>query len=254
MGASNHSISKVPFRTTRWSVVAQAQNPDSDEARTGLTQLCQIYWYPLYAFIRKQSPTPQEAEDLTQSFFVHLLENNAVAEADRREGKFRTFLLTCCKNFLTNQRIRDCRMKRGGNNALLPLDFVLANERYQRELVDESTPEAIYERRWAMLLLEQALQMLQQELQQQGKGELYQHLQPILTATPNAARYAQIAKALQTTEGAVRKHMQRMRQRYGQLLRTAIALTLESNELVDEELLALSAILASPQNSKPRFV
>jgi RNA polymerase sigma factor (sigma-70 family) len=245
MGDASCAASGDPFATTRWSVIARAQDPASANARAALAELCQAYWYPLYVYLRGQSSSAQAAEDLTQGFFVHLLEKDLISAVDRNKGKFRAFLLACCKHYLANRRDHDHAQKRGGDRTILSLDFASADQRYQREPADPLTPDAQFERRWAMTLLEQTLARLQQEMEQQGKADLYRHLQPVLTAAPDAARYSNIAETLGITEDAVKKNVQRLRERYGQLLRDAIAATVETPEQIDEEIQSLFAALAS---------
>jgi RNA polymerase sigma-70 factor (ECF subfamily) len=231
------------FPSTHWSIVLQAQGRTSLQAGEALAHLCRVYWYPLYAFIRRHGEAHEAAQDLTQEFFARLLEKDFLASVERHKGKFRAFLLACCKHFLANQHDRAKAQKRGGGRAPLPLDFVSAEERYRREPADRITPEKLYERRWALALLEQVLEWLRQEYADAGKGPLYDRLKGALTAGADALPYAEVAAVLQMSEAAVKKAAQRLRGRYRDLLRAEIAATVETPEQVDEEIRELFGAL-----------
>src|SRR3989442_3158752 len=157
------SVPDLRFTTTHWSVVLMAGQADSPQANEALEKLCRIYWYPLYVYVRRQGNSPEDAQDLTQIFFSRLLEKNYFAKADRDRGEFRTFLLRSLKNFLVNEWKRAGRLKRGGDLTLLSFDANVAEERYAGEQIDESNPDAAYEQRWAVTLIEHGLATLRRE-------------------------------------------------------------------------------------------
>ena len=213
-------------------------------AREALSTLCGIYWYPIYAYLRRRTGDPEAALDLTQGLFADLLARNALAVADPARGKFRTFLLRCCDNYLANQRDAGRARKRGGGQQPLSLDFASADERYRQDPADFATPEALYRRRWALTLLEATFDQIADEYERAGHGDLYRLLRPTLTAEPNAPAYATVAAALGMTESAVKKASQRLRQRYGESLRQQIASTVEGPAQVEEEIRELFSALA----------
>jgi DNA-directed RNA polymerase specialized sigma24 family protein len=230
--------------TTHWSLVVRAAHPDAPGAREALAELCRTWWYPVYAFIRRRCGA-ESAQDLTQGFFADLLARNALAAADASRGRFRTFLLACCTNYLANQRDADRALKRGGGRPVLSLDFASADDRYRHDLVGEATPEALYRRRWALTLLEATFNLLEQEYERAGRGRLYRLLQPSLAGRPDALAYAAVAEELEMTESAVKKAAQRLRQRYGELLRRQIAATVDGDEQIEDEIRELFAALES---------
>jgi RNA polymerase sigma factor (sigma-70 family) len=229
------------FATTRWSLVIAAGG-SSLPARDALAELCRLYWYPLYAYIRRKGNAHAEAEDLTQEFFARLLERGDLAAVDPARGRFRSFLLAACNHFLSNQRDRDRTLKRGGGRQPLPLDFGAAERRYDAEPGHDQTPERLFERRWTLALLDHVLQRLQQDYEGSRKGALFQRLKGQL-AGEAAASYAEAAAGLGLTEGAVKVAAHRLRQRYGELLRDEIAQTLDDPAAVDDEIRALFAAL-----------
>ena len=231
------------FATTRWSLVAAAGGRDTAGARESLAGLCGVYWYPLYAYARRRGHTPDEAQDLTQAFFARLLEKNWIAGADRAKGRFRTFLLSAMKHFLADEWDRERARKRGGGVRLLPLEFDAAEERYTAEPADATSPDRIYERRWALTLLDQVLARLRGEYVGDGKGGLFEALYPCLVGERTAQPYAELARALGSTEGTIKSHVHRLRQRYRTMLREEIASTVASEEDVEDELRHLFAIL-----------
>jgi RNA polymerase sigma-70 factor (ECF subfamily) len=233
-----------PFATTQWSLVLLARNRASPQADDALATLCRAYWYPLYAFIRRQVPTAEQAEDLTQEFFSRLLEKDFLRTVDRARGRFRAFLLACCKHFLANERDRAGARKRGGGRPTLSLDFQSAAERYHREPADTLTPEKLFERRWALTLLDQALGQLGREFGQAGKGELFEHLKVALVGGVGTPSHAEVAEALSMTEAAVKKAAQRLRERYRVLLRELIAATVDGPGEVDDEVRTLFTALS----------
>jgi RNA polymerase sigma factor (sigma-70 family) len=232
------------FVTTHWSVVLTAGRSDTTRARDALARLCQTYWYPLYAYVRRRGYSPPDAEDSTQEFFARLLAHNWVGRADREKGRFRSFLLTAMKRFLADEWDKARAQKRGGGVPLVPLQFDTAETRYGMEPVDNVTPEQSFERRWALTLLDEVLKQLRAEYQQEGKTELFAELNPCLIGDRTAQPYAELAEKLGVSEGAVKSAVHRLRQRYRQLLRDEIAQTVDGPGEVDEELHHLFAVLA----------
>ena len=236
------------FATTRWSVVAAAGQGSSTESREALATLCQAYWYPLYGYARRHTPSPHDAQDLTQAFFAELLEKDYLQAADPRRGKFRSFLLAAFKHFLSRQRERANAQKRGGGHCPLTIDFQAGEQQYHREPADHETPETLYERRWALAILEHALARLRQELAGAGKERLFECLKGALEGEGLQASYAQIGQDLEISEQAVKVAVHRMRRRYRELLRAEIAQTVAFPEDVDNELHDLFAAVRSRKN------
>jgi RNA polymerase sigma-70 factor (ECF subfamily) len=222
-----------------------ARRSDSTRAQAALASLCQAYWYPLYAYVRRRGHNPEEAQDLTQEFFARLLQQNWLAQADRDRGRFRTFLLSALGHFLANEWHKAHAQKRGGAVQFVPIQLDTAETRYGQEPVDRLTPEQCYERRWALALLEKVLDRLRDESAADRKAELYDTLKPCLIGDRQAQPYAVLAEKLGLTEGAVKVAVHRLRQRYRQLLREEIAHTVGSPAEVDEEMRYLFGVLAS---------
>jgi RNA polymerase sigma-70 factor (ECF subfamily) len=235
--------SAARFTSTSWTVVAQAREPNSPEARQALAALCQAYWYPMYAFVRRRGHSAHEAEDLTQGFFADLLARDSLKEVDPSKGKFRSFLLAALQHFLSNQRDRDQRLKRGGKIPHLSLDFHEAENRYQREPGHVETPERLFQRRWALTLLARVLEELECEVNCEHKGPLFERLKPTLMGESDAASYAQIGTALGMSAGAVKVAAHRLRKRFRALLQEEISRTLadpgDFQEEINELFLAL---------------
>ena len=233
------------FATTRWTMVLQAgdlPNPDSERA---LAELCTSYWYPLYTFVRRRGYEREAARDLTQAFFVKVLEKNFVVAADRDRGKFRSFLLGALKHFLANEWDRDNALKRGGGKTHVAIDFVEGEETYGRELADTGTPEDSYARSWALVQVDRALEDLRQEMVRAGQEARFEKLGPFLTGEDRGMRYREVAAELGISEGAVKVGVHRMRLRFGELLRTQVGQTLDDPEDIDEELRGLFAALST---------
>jgi RNA polymerase sigma factor (sigma-70 family) len=232
------------FATTRWSIVVAAGQSPSPDAQQALSTLCEAYWYPLYAYIRRRGYAVDDAQDLTQAFFTEVLAKNRLSIADPRRGKFRSFLLTALKNFLAKQWRAEHAQKRGGTETLLPLDFLMAETRYSREPGHELTAEKIYERRWALTLLECVLARLASEQTAAGKSLLFDSLKTYLGGDQNGVPYREIADRIKMTEGAVKVAVHRLRRRYRELLHGEIADTVTDPEDIDDELRALFAAVA----------
>jgi RNA polymerase sigma-70 factor (ECF subfamily) len=231
------------FATTRWSVVLRA-GAGSAAADDALAKLCRAYWYPLYAFVRRQGHGPHDAQDLTQGFFARLLEKKDLAAVDRSKGKFRSFLLAAMKHYLANEWDRAHAQKRGGGLALISIDDAEAEGRYAHEAAEQRTPEQLFDRRWALTLLDQVLARLEDEMACAGKRAIFDALKFALTGA-SAAPYEEIARHLGTTEGALKVAIHRLRDRYRTLLREEIAETVGSAAEVDEELRHLFAALST---------
>jgi RNA polymerase sigma-70 factor (ECF subfamily) len=233
------------FLTTHWSVVLTAGRPESSRAASALSRLCQAYWYPVYAYVRRRGHGPHDAQDLTQEFFARLLQHNWVAQADPAKGRFRTFLLSACSHFLANEWDKARAQKRGGQVQTVPLQLDSAEERYGREPADPLTPEQCYDRRWAMALLDEVMLRLKDEYQAQGKGALFEALSACLVGSRETLPYAELSVQLGVTEGTIKVAVHRLRQRYRQLLREEIANTLAEPAQVEDEMRHLMAALSS---------
>ena len=236
------------FASTRWSLVVAAGQGTSPESQEALATLCRVYWYPLYAYARCRLPSVEDAQDLTQEFFARLLEKDYLRAADPGRGKFRSFLLTAFKHFLAKERDRAHAQKRGGGRHPLPLDFQAGEHRYCLEPADHATPETIYERRWALTLLEQTLARLRQEFVSADKGKLFDCLKRTLTGDDPPRPYALLAEELGISQQAVKVAVHRLRRRYQELLRAEIAQTVASAEEVDDELRDLFAAVRAPKS------
>jgi RNA polymerase sigma factor (sigma-70 family) len=231
------------FATTHWSVVIGAAVESSPAAEQALSQLCESYWFPLYAYVRRQGHNPDEAQDLTQEFFKRLLAGNYLKTADPKKGRFRTFLLAAMEHFLAKQWRDARRQKRGGGQVLLSLDEQDAEARYLIEPAHEIAPEHLFERKWALTLIDRVFQRLKEEFVAANKLRLFEVLQPLLTGDRTDSTYAAIGTQLDMTEGAVKVAVHRLRARYGSLVREEIAQTVSSPDEVDQELNYLLQVL-----------
>lgn len=227
------------FVTTHWSVVLKAGNDTA-----ALSELCRVYWSPLYAYVRRLGKSPQDAEDLTQAFLARLLEKNYIASADQEKGRFRTFLLIALKRFLANEWDREHAQKRGGFQTIIPIDHAMAESRFGAEPACADQPDVLFERQWAITLLDQVMAQLQAEYTDTDRGELFTHLHPCLTKEDDALPYAEIAAKLGMTEAAIKMALQRLRGRYRELLRTEIAKTVESPDEIEDEIRHLFAVFS----------
>lgn len=214
------------------------------QAQEALARLCETYWYPLYAFVRRGGYSPADAQDLTQEFFARLLANNWIARADPHKGRFRSFLLMVMKRFLAKEWEKARALKRGGNLPPIARGLETAEGRYTNEPADTRTPEQLFERQWALTLLQTVLRHIRGEYVKAGRGELFEKLEPSLTADRATLPYAQLARDLGMTEGAVKVAVFRLRERYRACLRSEIAQTVASPAEVDGELRHLCRVLA----------
>lgn len=230
------------FMTTRWSVVLAAQSKSSPDSAAALETLCRAYWYPLYAYVRGSGRSPHDSQDLTQEFFARLLAQDWLRVVLPEKGRFRTFLLATMKRFLTNEWHRDMAQKRGAGNLPLSLDTAEAEHRFAAE--PPLTPDELYERRWAMTLLDESLERLQSEFTRIGRGQEFMFLKEWLTAERGSIPYERIAANLGTTEGAARVAVHRMRKQFRLLFRQTIAETVDATGDVDAEVRHLVAVLS----------
>ena len=244
--ASGKNSDQRVFATTQWSlVVAAAKNDSKAGSSEALEQLCENYWYPLYAYVRRRGFSADESNDLTQSFFAQLLEKNSIEHADPDRGKFRTFLLTSLKNFISNQWRSDQAQKRGGHLKKFSLEIARGEEKYAMEPVDSATPESLFDRRWAMTLLATTFEKLQEEYEKNNRAELFNKIKPYLVGNNDKVPYRDVSESLGITENAVKVAVHRLRKRCGVLLRDEIAQTVSTEEEIDEELRDMFATLGS---------
>ncbi len=236
----------VDFQTTHWSLVLAASQADSPQAQAALSQLCRLYWYPVYAFLRRRGHKPDAAKDLTQELFYRLIEKRSLEVVDREKGRFRSFLLACVQNLLAKQWEKEHTLKRGGQYSFVPLDEVWAETRYSAEPADPMSPEKLFERRWALTLLDQAMEQLQREYANAGKNAQFEALQVFLSgAKESPASYAEIGAQLNLGENAARQAAYRMRGRFGELLRMQVAQTVAGPAELEAELTHLRTVLSA---------
>ena len=231
------------FPTTRWTLVLAAGDPQGKEERSALVSLCGGYWYPLYAYVRRRGYPADQAQDLTQEFFVRVLDGRYLDRADPEKGRFRSFLLTSLKFFVADEEDRQRAHKRGGG-AVVSLEFSSGEERYQREPAHDETPERIFERRWALAVLDRVVERLRTEFVQHGRPEHFERLKVFLLGQSDAP-YATLAREMNTSEGALKVAIHRLRKRYRQLLRETIAETVLTPEDVDDEIRFLQSALGT---------
>ncbi|HXP59168.1 MAG TPA: sigma-70 family RNA polymerase sigma factor [Dongiaceae bacterium] len=232
------------FTTTHWSIVINAQDPASPQASQALEKLCRSYWYPLYAFVRRQGRDEATAKDLTQGFFAKLLEKNYLAGVRPEKGRFRNFLLASIKHFISDEWDKARALKRGGGQTIISLDETTGEDRYRQEPVEAMDAEKLYERRWALTLLEQARERLKEEFRAAGKAETYEQLQRFESGDTDAPAYAEVAPALGLSESGLRTAVHRMRQRNQELVREEVAQTVSSPAEVDEEIRYLIRVVS----------
>jgi RNA polymerase sigma-70 factor (ECF subfamily) len=228
------------FQPTQWTLVRRAGFASAD-SQDALETLCRSYWFPIYAFIRRNGRAPHEAQDLTQEFFARFLETNSIGRADPTRGKFRTFLLGALKNFLTDAHRKASAWKRGGGIKIVSFEEVAAEERYWLEPVDNRTPDQIYEQRWLVGLLETAMARLREEFCAAGKERQFQVLKIFLSQEGEDEAYEQAGAQLNTSGKTIAVAVHRMRRRFRQVVRSAIADTVSSPEEIEEEYRSLFA-------------
>ena len=231
------------FHTTSWSLIVTAVSEPTAEARQALATLCQTYWSPVYAFVRRNGHDPDKAQDLTQEFFYVLIEKNYLEHADRRRGRFRSFLLTSVKHFLSNEWDKSRAVKRGGGQVPVSIDATDAEGWYLPAVAHEITPEALFQRRWALSLLERVLARLRAEYATSGREELFDSLAGFLNYE-SEERYDELAARLNISVGALRMAILRVRKKYRALLRAEIAETVASPEEIDQEIAFLLSVLS----------
>jgi DNA-directed RNA polymerase specialized sigma24 family protein len=240
-----HTLPGSPqFPTTRWTLVLAAGDPQRKDARSALVSLCENYWYPLYAYLRRRGHAPDQAQDLTQEFFTLVLEGRYLNRADPEKGRFRSFILTSLKFFAADEQDRQRAQKRGGG-AVVSFEFSSGEsgeERYQREPGHDETPDRIFERRWALSMLERVVEKLRGEFIQHGRSENFERMKVFLLGE-SAAPYADLAREMKTSEGALKVSIHRLRKRYRELLRQEIADTVVDPAEVESELRYLAAVL-----------
>ena len=245
---ASSSASKAPearkFLPTRWSVVLAAGGK-STAARSALETLCQTYWLPIYAFVRREGHNPEDAQDLTQAFFARLLEKKDLEAVHPSKGRFRSYLLASLKHFLANEWDKARAQKRGGGERLISIDTLEAEGKHNAELADSLSAEKLFDRRWALTLLERVLARLREEHLANGKAEQFHELKSTLTGERAEISYAEMAQRLGMSEGAVKTAVHRLRQRYRELIRSEIAETVASPDQVKDEMRSLFAALSS---------
>lgn len=245
MNPPQHNSGIEPFIRTQWSQVLRAADPAAPGSASALQELCQDYWFPLYAFVRRSGHSPQDAEDLTQAFFARLLDKNYLASADREKGRFRTFLLVALKRFLANEWERQHALKRGGFATVIAIDQDHAETRYGGDLAHHEQPDVLMEKQWAYSLIAQVMNRLQAEYVDGGRSELFGLLRAGLTRDDSAMGYAEISARLGTSTAAVKMSAMRMRARYQALLREEISRTVASPDEIEDEIRHLFAVVSS---------
>ena len=242
-GQESEAAGPRVFATTHWSVVLAAGEGDSAPGQRALETLCRAYWYPIYVYVRRKGYGPDEAQDLTQEFFAQLIAKQHLLLADREKGKFRTFLLAVLDYFLAREWSRAHRQKRGGQFVFVSLDQQTPEERYQLGPADTDAPDKKFLRQWGLAVLEQAMNALERECADNGKGALFWEAKELLSSERGPA-YAEVARRLNMGEGAARMAVHRLRRRYGELLRSEITQTVGAPEEVEEELRYLLSVLS----------
>ena len=231
------------FATTHWSLVLAAGVREDSGSQQALAELCQSYWYPVYAYVRRRISDVHEAQDLTQEFFARLLEKHTIESADPSRGRFRSFLLTACKRFLVNEWHKNRTVKRGGGQIPLSLDFESGESKYAVEAVDTLTAERLYEQQWALALLARVMERLREEFVDKDKVLHFEQLKQFISGSKGGDANAAVADALGISEGAVKVAAHRLRGRYRELLRSEIAQTVEEPKEIDDEIRSLFEVL-----------
>ena len=237
-------MSAGSFPTTHWSLIVSARD-EGAQAEAALAELCRIYWYPIYSFIRARSVSADEAQDLTQEFFLQLLSRGTISAANPAAGRFRSFLAVSLKHFLADQADRRNAWKRGGRTATLPIDLAAAEERFVRDLSFHETPERIFDRQWALTVVAHASEQLGEVFEREGRSDLYRHLRAFLPGGAEPSSYDELVRALGMTEGAIKVAIHRLRRRYRSLLRASVSHTLSDPNDVDDEIRFLLSSLSA---------
>ena len=240
-----NGVAQSRFQTTSWSLVLAAGDEPTPDSERALASLCQIYWRPVYAFVRKRGYDHEQAQDLVQGFFTGVVEKRTLRRANPERGRFRSYLLTSVKNYLANERDRTSAQKRGGGGIAIPIDPIEAESWYAPEAIEDTTPEYLYQRRWALALLERVLDRLRDEAQAAGKSDQFDRLAELLVGDAPDSPYEALARELGTSAGALRVAVHRLRRRYRDLLRAEIAETVSSPEEVDDEIRFLFSSLGN---------
>jgi len=240
------------FPATHWTDVVAARREGSATGSEALNRLCATYWYPIYAYVRRKGHSEEDAKDIVQAFFFHILERNLLGSADRTKGKFRSFLLGSLNYFMANRKDFEQAKKRGGGAVLISLDDKTGEERYALEPVDNLTPEKLFERRWALDLHDQAILHLREEYCRQGKEPLFEQLKPFLSDETDSGDYVVVARALNMTPGAITTAANRLRNRYGNFINEEIARTVASPEEIPSERRYICEILCLANSSSDR--
>ena len=237
--------SEAWFVTTHWSVIRAAREKNSAQSAAALETLCRTYWYPLYSFIRRKGRTPEDAQDLTQQFFARLLEKDYLQSVAQEKGKFRTFLLVALKRFLANEWDRQHAQKRGGFAPILSIDQELAESRFRCEPADNDQPDLLFDRQWAVLLLDQTMKRLEEEYVATGRAKLFESLRGLIAKEDSRLPYGQVAAQLNVSEAAIKMAVHRLRARYREILKAQIAETVSTEEEIEEEISHLFAAFST---------
>ncbi|MEM9409969.1 MAG: sigma-70 family RNA polymerase sigma factor [Planctomycetota bacterium] len=232
------------FKTTHWSLILSSRESDSDIRQKSLGQLCESYWFPLFVYLRRKGYSPDDSADYVQGFFSQLIEKDFLESASPEKGRFRWFLMSAIKRFASKQVNYENAIKRGGGARVISIDLATAEERYQLEPVDGWTAEKLFDRRWALEVLQQALMQLEQEQEERGKLEIYRELQSTLSGVPiSQDRYQEIAEKFSMSAGAVKVAALRLREKYRKILQQLVAQTINESDNIDDELEALLSAL-----------
>ena len=233
------------FQTTHWSVVLAAGQAGAPRAEAAIENLCRTYWYPLYAYVRRQGHNAHDAQDLTQEFFARMLEKRYLQLADRERGRFRSFLLTSLQHFLVNEWVRGQAQKRGGGQQSIALDEAAADRIFQQEPAAQLAPEMLYDKRWAITLLDRAMDRLGADYAAGGKRDLFDQLKSLLLVENSGETYRELGGQSGLSEGATKVAVHRLRKRFRDAVRAEIAQTVATPAEVDEELRFLMAAMSS---------
>jgi RNA polymerase sigma factor (sigma-70 family) len=243
-GCDGDFAAAAVFATTHWSTVLTAGREHSPQSEQALDRLCRSYWYPIYAFVRRHDHSPADAQDLTQEFFFQLLKRGDLAGVQPGRGRFRWFLLAALKHFLANEWHKLQTQKRGGDRTIISFDTLSAESRYRLAQSRDLSPEVLYERSWALTLLDQARERLCGEYANSGKTERFQLLEQFLPGEQSDLSYAEAGQQLALTESAIKSEVYRLKKRYRTLLRTGVAHTVAAPEEIDDEIRYLAKLLA----------